>query len=187
MVGRGVSRPVQPMPPADQGPEKPQHPQPPRPVQLARQLWIVSAAVGLVRSLFQLADREALVAQIREIQPQLTQDQVDQAVNGSVVLTLLFVAALFGLYVLLANRMRSGRNWARVVLTVFGAATVLLGVFGLLGLVSGAAATLGETVSPLNVLVSIVVVALEATAVVLMYRPESNRYFLTMTRQGGPR
>ncbi|MFI6098795.1 hypothetical protein ACIA8G_24840 [Lentzea sp. NPDC051213] len=73
-------------------------------------------------------------------------------------------------YTRLANAMAKGRNWARIALTVLGAASVAFGLFRLIAWGSGIAAAVGVAMSAVDLVVTAVTTALDATAIVLMYR-----------------
>lgn len=146
----------------------------PKLIDVARWLWIASACVGMLRFLAELFDRESLVAQARRQNPALGQDQIDAGVNGGVLFGLLIVMAILLAYTRLANTMARGRNWARIVLTVLGGASVAFGLFRLGAWGSGVAAGLGVQMRPVDLAVTVVTTALDATAIVLMYRVSSH-------------
>jgi len=151
------------------GQVKPKEP-PPKLIDIARWLWISSALLGMVRFIVELFDRETLVAEARRQNPAMNQDQIDAGVNGGVLFGLLIVIAVVVAYTRLANAMAHGRNWARIVLTVLGAASVLFGLFRLAAWASGLAATLGVVLQPVDVVVTIITMVLDTCAIVLMYR-----------------
>lgn len=146
----------------------------PKLIDIARWLFIASACLGLVRVVAQLLDRETLVAGLRRSSPELGQDQVDASINGSIMLVLVISIAVLIAYTRLANAMARGRNWARVVLTVFAAASVLFGLLRLVAWASGLAAALGVAVLGLDLLVTAVTMVLDTIAVVLMYRESAH-------------
>lgn len=133
-------------------------------------MWIASACVGVVRFVAQLFDRETLVAEARRQNPALGQDQIDAGVNGGILFGLLVATAILLAYTRLANTMARGRNWARIVLTVLGAASVAFGLFRLVAFASGIAARLGVAMQPVDLVVTVVTTVLDASAIVLMYR-----------------
>jgi hypothetical protein len=153
----------------------------PRPLQLARWVWIASTLVGVARSMVQLADRELLVTELRRQAPQLPQDQVDAAVNSGVLFTLLFSMVIFVIYVMVANRMVRGRRWARLVMTLLCAVSVVGTGFTLLGVASmGMARTTqltGVQVDAWDLLFSLVILVLDISVLVLLNHPESRRFF----------
>ncbi len=156
-------------------------PTPPRPLLLARRVWIASVLVGFVHSFVKLADRTSLIEELHRIQPQLDQVQLDSAANSGIMFTLVFSLLSLAVYVLLSNRMVQGHNWARVVLTVFGG---LSSFFTLISLVTVSmlgseliTRLTGTSPGAVDMGFSAVVMVLEVAALVLMYRPESNRYF----------
>lgn len=94
----------------------------------------------------------------------------------SLGLGVLLFAALF---VLFALKMRQGRGWARMVLTIFA----VLGAINFLTAVA-------STGAALSLMWSLADVAFSVTAVVYMFRPESAAYFLEhrkrrLARRGG--
>ena len=175
-------------PQSSEGASEPQgQPPAPRTLELARWLWIAAAAFEFVRSLWQLADRERLINELHGAAPQLNQQELDAAANNGVLITLLFASAIVVVYAGLSTRMLQGRNWARVVLAVFGG----FGVFGtlvtLLTLaVLGRAEVVrmvGADIAPLDIVFSVFVALLHAAALVLMFLPDSNRFY----QRGAPR
>ncbi|GGN17870.1 hypothetical protein GCM10011609_68560 [Lentzea pudingi] len=143
---------------------------PPKLIDVARWLWIASACVGMLRFLEQLLDREMLVTEVRRQNPSMGQDQIDASVNSGVLFGLLIALALVVAYTRLANAMARGRNWARIMLTVLGGASVAFGLFRLVAWASGAAASLGVEMRPVDLAVTAVTTVLDAAAIVLMYR-----------------
>ncbi|WP_439662011.1 hypothetical protein ACSHWB_11385 [Lentzea sp. HUAS TT2] len=142
----------------------------PKLIDVARWLWIASACVGMLRFVAQLFDRETLVAEARRQNPAMGQDQVDAGVNGGVLFGLLIAVAVLLAYTRLANAMARGRNWARIVLTVLGSASVAFGLFRLGAWASGVAAEVGVELTAVDLAVTAVTMVLDATAIVLMYR-----------------
>lgn len=163
----------------------------PRLLNVARWLWIAAALLGLVRAYVQLSDRRQLSTDLRAALPDLSQTQLDDEINGLITFNLLYLLALLALYVSLSTRMTQGRNWARVVLTVFGG----FGAFGTLGslvLMSqlGQAELMRLTqvrVEPSDLVFGVLVTAVEVAALVLMFLPESNRFFSEAKRPRPPR
>lgn len=155
----------------------------PRPVDLARWLWIASAVAGFVRSLVELSDRTNLVSELRRMAPQLTQEQVDSATNSGILLTVVSSLAILALYVAIAIRMARGRQWARVVMALLGGLSVLgtaLVVVSTITLGPAGAAQIsgiGMPVVPVDMVFGIVVVVIDVATLVLLFRPESNRFF----------
>lgn len=173
-------RPVQP----------PEPPQPPKALQIARWLWVGAVLVGVVQAFIELLDRERLIRELRQLQPEMTQTDLDAAANSGIMFTFMFKALTLMVYVLLSRRMLEGRNWARVTLTVFGGFGVFNAVITVLT-VSLVGQELierltGTTVSGLDVVFAVLVAAVEIVAIVFMYRPEANR-FLREMRAVGPR
>lgn len=156
-------------------------PQVPRSLILAWWFWVASALVGVVRTVVQVTDRNMMLEQLRQVDPELSQADLDAAVNGQIMFTLLTAAMSVLVYVLLAQRMVQGRVWARVVLAVFGGFTVLGTVLTLSMVVTMGLPLLRElTDIPLNVWDLVVVTAsslLSGVALGFMFRRDANAFF----------
>ncbi|MEV8442536.1 hypothetical protein AB0425_34600 [Actinosynnema sp. NPDC051121] len=163
--------------PAGAARTRPPRPTPPKLIDIARWLFILSAVIGMVRFVVQLADREMLIRELRAQQPTLSQDDLDAAASGGILFGLLIAVGLILVYTLLANRMAGGRNWARVVLTVVAGIGVFLGVVRLVAAVSGFAAAFGLAVSGVDLAFGVITMLIDSTAVALMYQPSVSRHF----------
>ena len=146
----------------------------PQLINVSRWLWIASASIGMARFVAQLFDRETLVSEARRQNPALGQDQIDAGVNGGILFGLLLATVILVAYTRLANAMARGRNWARIVLTVLGAASVAFGLFRLIAWGSGIAARFGVTMQPVDLGATFVTTVLDAAAIVLMYRASAH-------------
>lgn len=104
----------------------------------------------------------------------MSQHQVDTLVDVMVVLGAVIGAAMLAVQVFLLVKMRAGRGWARIVLTVF------FGV-GLAGTAISAVSQLLVGGAPLTVVTSVPTLLLWAATVWLMHRPEANAYFAPPT------
>jgi hypothetical protein len=156
-------------------------PSAPQSLLVARWLWIGSVLVGVVQAFIQLVDRPRLIAELRKLDPNMSQLDLDAAANSGIMFTFLLKAMILLLYVLLAKRMLEGRNWARVVLTVFGGFGVFNAVVTVLAVSMFGSALLSElsgvAITWVDVAFSVAVMFVEIAAIVFMYRPESNRFF----------
>lgn len=153
-------------------------------LQLAWWLWVGSTGVATLRTIIQLTDRGLLIGETHRRFPQLSQEQLDAAANSAILLTLLMAVAIFGLYLLLANRMVQGRQWARILMTLLGGLSVAGTSFTLIGLVTMGRVVVEQAssvrVSGLDIAFSVVVMALDAAVLVLLFMPGSNRFFRQM-------
>jgi hypothetical protein len=133
---------------------------PPTPVLVSFWIWVVSAVLTVIAALITLTEHDAILDTVRQHPPAgLQPDQYDSYVQTLIVTTLITAVVLGALDVFFAIKVRAGRNWARLVLTIL---TVL---FGLYDLTSGAS---------LATLISVVV---SLVAVVLLYVPRSRDFF----------
>ena len=162
----------------------------PQPVRIARWLWIAATLVGLVRSFVQLSDRRSLTAELAAQMPQWSQEQVDSAADSTVWLTLMMSVVTLAIYVALANRMRLGRNWCRVLLAVIGVLEALGTLFVLLVIaVLGSAAVTrlaGTSLSGTDIAFSLLVAVIDVAATALMFLPDANRFFREAARRPRP-
>lgn len=158
----------------------------PADVVTAFQLWFLVAALGVVylvaALLFVHSDRASFVDQLmdeftkQQIDPLPTRAEVDQLLTIGLVATgVILTLVLGGLTILFAFKMRKGKNWARILLTMVGVFTIfsaLPTLFGA-GQGSGSAALLMGGAGILQAVAAI-------GAIVLMHRKESNEYFLNL-------
>lgn len=124
-------------------------------------IWLIGAIVSLIGSIF------ALIVGVVAIGAGAAIGGVVGAATGVVVLIFaifVFIVALIELFIV--NRMRDGRNWARVVLTI-------LGILSLLGSIIPWFTAGWNTTSTWSVVQVVVLVI----AIVLMYVPAANAYF----------
>jgi hypothetical protein len=147
-------------PPGKQG-----QPAPKPPTEITAAFWgyLIAAVAGLIGGFLILGNKQQIADALRRANNQggaLTDAQIDQAATITVVIAVI-VAVIFSLlYALFAYKLRAGRNWARVVLTV-------IAVLALLSLVLGNGGTVLGYISELAAVV----------AAVLSYLPASNAYF----------
>jgi hypothetical protein len=147
---------------------------PPTPVNVAFWLFVASAVLSIIGGIITLATiggtRQSLLDNL-ETQGSVDQSQAQQFVDAAIglgitwaIVTLIFWAVVF---VLFAFFMRRGANWARIVLTVLTALSLLniIAGFGL---------------GALQVVASIV-------AVVLMWLRPSSEYFNAVKASKAPR
>jgi len=163
------------MPPAAAGPEEGPVP---REVRHAVTLWVASIIVGLVGGTVSFVLANPLAAGRQRMQATTTSGlspaQLDTIRNVSLVVGAVFGVLFLALEVFFVLKMRAGRNWARIVLTVwFG-----LGVAStLLGFVVQFAFHATPSTLPITLVVGVLTVVLLGAAVRLMYRPAANAYF----------
>lgn len=144
----------------------------PKPVDTSFMLWIANAALGLVGFLVTIsvgreATRTQVMEQLRAQGETFTESQVDSLVTASFALGGIIAVAFLGLYVLFAFKMRAGRNWARITLAVLGGLGLML---GLIGLATGSG-------NAIEMIVTVLQVALVGAAIYFMFTKEANAYF----------
>ncbi|QNG21456.1 hypothetical protein G4H71_15665 [Rhodococcus triatomae] len=164
---------------------------PPRPapvdVHTARHLWWAVAGLGLLQGLMAVAvvagDRDAFVDQLlREPTVQsgevtLDQGAVETLFAVGIGVTALIVVVVTALFLLIVRTMTRGRAWARTVLTVVGVLLTVMTVPLLFG-AGDDFAPAGATGTMLLGAAQILQAVTAVGAIVLMYRKESNAFFL---------
>lgn len=157
-------------------------------VETSRHLWWGVALLGMLELLMTLVvvygDKaifaQQLVDDVAVQQPSvpLTVESAESYLTAALVF-MVFLGVGFGaLFLFWVNKMRLGRMWARMVLTMIGTVTVVLALPQLFGLGSAdGALSLSMAVA------SIAQGVLAAGAIYLMHRKESNEYFLASRRK----
>jgi hypothetical protein len=128
---------------------------------------VVISALGTVFTV--LLDRALLTRLVTETLEGVPPEQrlSPASMVGAMQVVLAFSILVFvGLFVLFAVKMRTGRNWARIVLTIY----TLFGVWSFLTSIASSGAELKLMWSLADVLFAV-------TSVVYMFRPESTKYF----------
>jgi hypothetical protein len=127
-----------------------------RPSTINAAFWafIASTVIGLLGGVLVFANKDAIVEATRNADRQkgtgLTDAQIDQAVTLTIVVAVVIAVIIALLYLLFAVKLRAGRNWARIVLTIITALqllSVLAGESSIAGYVSVLAAVVGVVLS----------------------------------------
>lgn len=139
----------------------------PADVQKAFMLWMVSIVISVLGTIVGLvfADRNALIRKAMDSNSKLTHDQASTAITVALVVGAVVGLVILGLELFFVFKMRAGRNWARIVLTVLGVLGILFGLYGF---------TAGFTLGSVLNLISLVVVI---AAIVFMFKPAARAYF----------
>jgi cytochrome bd-type quinol oxidase subunit 2 len=145
--------------PAVQGP-------PPSTVVNAFKLILVQAALGLVSVVVTLLTTGAIKDQLRTASPKLDQSTIDAAASVAIVVAVTFGIIGIIVWILLAMKVRSGKNWARIVIFVFAGIGVLSGL-----------ASVAQAGSALSHILMLVGVAIDIALVVLLTRGPSVEFF----------
>lgn len=129
---------------------------PARPSTVEGAFWafIASTVIGLVGGLLIFGNHDSIADALRNSNRQsgrgLTDTQIDQAVNIAMVTAVVIAVIIAALYLLFAFKLRAGRNWARIVLTVLTALqliSLLVGQNTIVGFVAVVAAIVGVVLS----------------------------------------
>lgn len=148
----------------------------PKAIDSAFQAILASVGVSALGTIFTvLLDRPSLTRMVTEMMSGLPPEQrgsVPAMVGAFQVILGISIAIFAGLFVLFAVKMRTGRNWARLVLTIY----TMFGTWGFLTAIASEGAALG-------LMWSLAEVAFGVTAVIYMFRPESTRYFAEHKRR----
>ncbi|UJW29601.1 hypothetical protein L3Q67_30785 [Saccharothrix sp. AJ9571] len=139
---------------------------PPITVVLAFFGFLLSTVTAIASGLLILGARDELATTLRNSDPTLNGERLDQAVMLAQGFALAVVAVLVIGYLWLSFKLKAGRNWARVALTV-------------LTLLQAASLFTGETSWAGYLSCGVAVVAM-----VLSYLPPSNAYIAGVGRAG---
>ncbi len=149
-------------------------PAPPGPVKGAFLIYLVAAlisVVGIVLVLTSNVWNQAIAAAGTSTAADGT--SADSVVNAAKIITVVFAAVFIALYLLFAFKMRAGRNWARIVLTVLSALSILSAARSSASVtVNGQSFSVGSSQAT-----GWIGAALAVVAIVLMYMGPSNAYF----------
>lgn len=104
-------------------------PAPPTQVTTAFWLYIAAAALSIVSLIISLAtigtSREAVQRQLEASGQPISGSALDAIIAGTVIISVVFAIIWVGVYVLFAFFMKRGANWARIVLTILAALSLL--------------------------------------------------------------
>lgn len=147
----------------------------PQSIRTAVRLMQVGAALSVLSILFTLVQRDEIRDMIEDENPSFTTDEVDTAVSVGITLSIVGALIAAGLWLWMANSNAKGKTWARTTATVLGGINVL---FTLINLAGGQLTGLGAVFT-------VVSLALAVTILVLLYRPDSNRFYDMMSGRVG--
>lgn len=154
--------------------------EPPRPTSVTAAFWcfLLTAAVSVLTGILAFASsgwQEALAQGRAEAAARgVSSANFETAITFARVIGVIVAAAFLALYLLFAFKMLAGRNWARIVLTVLAALTLLSAITPTTSQV-----TLNNQVYTVQSgrTTGFISLALAVLGIVLMYLPASNEYF----------
>ena len=152
----------------------PAEPARPRTVDLAFWCWILTTVIsliGLVLTLTSSVWEDAVAAGVRSSGE--TRIDVQSLVTVAKAILIVVFLISVAIYLLFAFKMRAGRNWARITLTVFGAFTIISSLTPATGSVTVNSETFSAGSRGPGWITAVVVLA----AIILMFVGESNKYF----------
>jgi hypothetical protein len=156
------------------GPAEP--PARPTTVTLAFVAWLVMTGLSLISLILVLTSPiwdQAVAAGLQAADTNGVRIDASTVVNTAKITSVVGFLIGAALYLLFAFKMRAGRNWARVVLTVIGVLGVLSAVLPTYRSVT----VNGNTFVVQNYGIHWISLALLLAALVLMFMPASNTYF----------
>jgi hypothetical protein len=159
--------------PSPDGQNRAQRPAPPGPVANAIRLMYAGAVVELMVALGGLASYSTIKSTVQQRDTALTPAQVHGAAVVAEVLIVVFGLVPVGLWIWMAAMCGRGRNWARVLSTVFFGISVLSVLLSL----PGAAPVWDKAIGVIPVVVGLI-------CVVLLWQPASSEFF--RSPPGGP-
>ncbi len=145
-------------------------PQRPKEVDNSFWLWIGSIVVSLLGAILTFSQfdgiRQQAIDEALRDNPTLDRQFFESTFDAILVVGLVFGLFLVALQLFFIFKMRAGRNWARIVLTVLGAISVLTGLFGL-----------GQPQPALSLVTSVLSMLLIVGAIVMMYVKGADPWF----------
>ena len=154
-------------------------PEPVRPntVTFAFYCWLATAVVSIIGLILTLTSPIwdlAVNAATRQGNVSLQGTSVQSLINTLKIFTVVIALVFVAVYLLFAFKMYAGRNWARIVLTVFGALTLLSAFTP-----TNRSVTVGSEVYNINTgaWAGYVTALLALIGIVLMFLAPSNKYF----------
>jgi hypothetical protein len=147
----------------------------PRGVSLAFLLFIGTAVLSIIEIVLGAIAGSTSTAASTAIVDGVTPEEGESIARVLMIASWVVVAGVIAFLVLATFKMRAGRNWARILLTIAGSISIVLSVVAEVFVPE-----LHIVESAGDVLVLVVSVGQIATivgAVVLMFRPDANQYF----------
>ncbi|OZC47309.1 hypothetical protein CH294_15055 [Rhodococcus sp. 14-2483-1-1] len=157
-------------------------------VETARHLWWGVALIGALSALYSVwtlfgAREEFAQSLLDELAAQdaaadMTVESTQSMVTVMLVVTIFVVIGFGALFLFWVKRMRAGKMWARMLLTVIGSFIVFTTILDLFAMASTAGA--------MNIVMGVIGIGqgvLAAGAIYLMHRRESNEYFVASRRR----
>lgn len=166
-------------PGAPGGPVQSTKPKPPGTVTGAMIIYVLQVLFSII-AVFMVVNSDIWKQALNDAtssQTDLGGASVDTVINTAKTLTIVIGVVLAGLILMFAFFMWGGRNWARVVLTVLSALSILSALTSAAGAVTGSVTINGRTYEAGSNWSSWVSLVLAILAIVLMYLPQSNLYF----------
>jgi cation transport ATPase len=138
---------------------------PPVPVRVAFWIWVASAVLSLVSAVLTPREKGEIINALTTAKPQgITPAQYGQYANTLITVSIVTLVLFAALYVFFAYKVRAGKNWARMTLTVLMVIGVAYDAYTGTLLSSG-----------IGLLIS-------AVAVILVYFPSASAFFAAHKR-----
>lgn len=144
----------------------------PSSILLAVRLMYVGAALSVIGLLTTVFRTDEIREAIEDSDRTLTESELDTAVNVGIAFAIVIGLVGVGLWIWMAVTNGRGRSWARVVATVFGCLNV---AFTLLGFSRPESTGLANVIGVLGAVLAVVIL-------VLLWRPDSSRYYEAKSR-----
>lgn len=149
-------------PPAEPASRPPRGPQS---LLAAVKLMYVGAGLQALSIVFTFAARVQIREQISTQEPNLTEAEVDSALNLHLMSVAIVDVLAIAMWIWVAQTNRRGYEWARIVATVLAPLNIAFTLFSL----SQAAGVM--------IVARLVLIALSGAILFLLYRPDSSRYY----------
>jgi hypothetical protein len=99
------------------------------PTEMTAAFWcyVVAAVISLIGGVLAVGQKQAVLDTLKQSKANadLTPGQLDTLASAAITFAIVVAVVIAGLYLLFAFKLRAGRNWARIVLTVVAALALL--------------------------------------------------------------
>jgi hypothetical protein len=149
----------------------------PRTVQNAFYLMLAGAGLTLIGTIVGFTQTSTIRTTLRNQHPDYSSKKIDDMVHAGIAVGAVISLIEVGLWVWMAFANRSGKNWARIVASVFFGFSCL-GIIALLAASAGGSSPLStEKASGISVAITVITWLVGLAAIILVWNKQSGPYF----------
>lgn len=118
-ISRMSESPYEPFPAGNEQQHLTEKPAPPTTITASVACYLVATVIAVVQAVLTLGSKQDIADSLRSTNTAgLSSTQIDQAAQVAVVVAVVVALIFAAIYLWLALKLRAGRNWARITLTV---------------------------------------------------------------------